>query len=332
MLRYAVEIADALDHAHRRGLVHRDLKPGNIMLTGAGAKLLDFGVSKCSRVPASRAGNPLPTRRTAHRRRRSARHVSLHGTRAARRPSGRRPDRHLRIWRNGFEMATGQRAFQGDAAATLIGAILHTDPPPVSTLQPLAPPALDRIVARCLAKDPNDRWQTARDLMLELKAIAENDAPLAAHSRRRINIALAAAAVFALLTIAAAVVYNLGYGRFAASHDSIVRLNFAPPEGLKLTDLMIGGPVTISSDGERLAFAATDREGRQLIWVRGLGSSAAQPLPGTDGGAYPFWSPDSQTIGFFAQRKLKTVRCPEGLRRRFATRYCHEVARGTEMT
>ena len=97
-----------------------------------------------------------------------------------------------------FEMATGQRAFQGDAAATLIGAILHTDPPPVSTHQPLAPPALDRIVARCLAKDPKDRWQTARDLMLELKAIAENDAPLAAHTQRRIRFAFAAAAVFAL--------------------------------------------------------------------------------------------------------------------------------------
>ena len=313
VLRYTVEIADALDHAHRRGLVHRDLKPGNVMLTGAGAKLLDFGVSKSQpspSVPTLATLSPHDAQLTAN--------GAVLGTfpyMAPEQLEGRQADVRTDIFAFGatvFEMATGQRAFQGDAAATLIGAILHTDPPPVSTHQPLAPPALDRIVARCLAKDPKDRWQTTRDLMLELKAIAEDDAPLAAHSRRRITLAVATAAVFALLTIAAAVVYNLGYGRFAASNDSTVRLNFAPPEGLKLTDLMIGGPVTISPDGERLAFAASDREGMQLIWVRGLGSSAAQPLPGTDGGAYPFWSPDSQTIGFFAQRKLKTVRLSGG--------------------
>jgi len=312
VLRYGVEVAEALDHAHRRALVHRDVKPGNIMLTETGAKLLDFGLSISRPIPSvpGLATVSLPDARlTAD--------GAVLGTfpyMAPEQLAGREADVRTDIFGFGatvYEMATGQRAFQGETAATLIGAILHIDPLPVSALQPLAPTALDRVVSRCLAKDPNDRWQTARDLMLELRAMADDKAPLATH-RPRARLGVAAAAVVAVAAIAIAVVLTSGYARFAASDESAVQLTFSPPEGLRLTDLVIGGPVTVSADGARLAFVATDRTGKQRIWVRALGSQAAQALGGSEGGAYPFWSPDGQSIGFFAQRKLKTVQLSGG--------------------
>ena len=178
VLRCAIELADALDHAHRRGLVHRDLKPGNVMLTRSGAKLLDFGLSKLQTTPdllvlstLSPAGGPL----TAE--------GALLGTfpyMAPEQLAGHEADARSDIFAFGaivYEIATGRRAFEGATAGTVIGAVLHTDPPPLSSLQPLAPPALDRIVGRCLAKDPDDRWQTARDLLLELKWMAEHLVP-----------------------------------------------------------------------------------------------------------------------------------------------------------
>jgi Tol biopolymer transport system component len=312
VLRNAVEIADALDHAHRRGLIHRDLKPGNIMLTSAGAKLLDFGLSKSQSGPTV-SGLETVSPHDAHLTADGA----VLGTFPYMPPEqleGREADIRTDVFAFGatvYEMATGQRAFQGDAATTLIGAILHADPPPVSKFQPLAPPALDRVVSRCLAKDPDDRWQTARDLMLELKAIARGDVPRRESRSRRTRLTVTASAVFALVAIAAALVYALGSRRFA-SDESAVQLSFSPPEGLRLADLVAGGPVTISPDGERLVFVAADGDGKQLLWVRALGSVVAQALPGTDGAAHPFWSPDSQSVGFFAQRRLKTVRLSGG--------------------
>jgi serine/threonine protein kinase/Tol biopolymer transport system component len=313
VLRYAIEIIDALDHAHRRGLIHRDLKPGNIMLTGTGAKLLDFGVSKLQPSPG------LPALAT----------VSLHdvhitaegavlGTFPYMSPEqleGREADVRSDIFAFGatvYEMATGRPAFQGTTAATLTGAILHTDPPPLSSLQPGAPPRLDRIISRCLAKDPDDRWQTARDLMLELKAISKDDAISVADHRRRMKLGLVVSATLAFLAIAAAIIFTIGDGRLAPPDDTTVRLAFSPPDEVLLADLVIGGPVTISPDGHRLTFVATARDGRQLLWVRPLESLAARPLPGTDGGAHPFWSPDGQFVGFFAQRKLKKIHVSGG--------------------
>jgi eukaryotic-like serine/threonine-protein kinase len=163
VLRYSVEIADALDHAHRRGLVHRDLKPANVMLTAAGAKLLDFGLSKVQPkpgVPALETASLDDALLSADK--------ALIGTfpyMAPEQLEGREADARSDIFALGaivYEMATGRRPFDGRSSATLIGAILHTDPPPVSALQPLAPPALDRIVSRCLTKDPDDRGERGR--------------------------------------------------------------------------------------------------------------------------------------------------------------------------
>jgi dipeptidyl aminopeptidase/acylaminoacyl peptidase len=158
-----------------------------------------------------------------------------------------------------------------------------------------------------MAKDPEDRWQTARDLTLELRSISEQDQSSVAPVRRSRRVVLVASATIAVLTIAAAVGITVRYGLRAPADESTVRLAFSPPDGLTLADLVAGGPVTISPDGRRLAFVAAGRDGRHLLWVRPLESLSAQALPGTDGAAYPFWSPDDQSVGFFAQRKLKKI-------------------------
>jgi Tol biopolymer transport system component len=147
--------------------------------------------------------------------------------------------------------------------------------------------------------------------MLELEAVRRGDAGAATGWRRPRGIVALSAALVAV-AFASAVVSHVGFGRTGASDDSTVRLTFSPPDGLRVADLVNGGAVTISPDGERLAFVATDREGTQRIWVRALGSASAQALQGTDGGAHPFWAPDSRSIGFFAQRKLKIVRLAGG--------------------
>ena len=312
-LRYAIELASALDHAHRQGLVHRDLKPGNVMLTGDGAKLLDFGLSKLQpardliSLPTISPEDPL-TAETA-----------LLGTFPYMSPeqlSGRETDTRSDLFAFGamvYEMATGCRAFVGSTTATVIGAVLHTDPPALSSVQPLAPPALDRVVSRCLAKDPESRWQTARDVMLELKWIAEHQQQswtAADDTARRVQktsrVGLLVSAVLAIVATAVAALY-VAYARRDTAGATIVRLTFSAPEGLTLADLDIGGPVAISPDGRQLAFVATGQDGRQLLWVRPLEALAARALPETDAAALPFWSPDSRSIGFFSQGKLKRI-------------------------
>src|SRR6266851_1426649 len=176
VLQYAIEIADALDKAHRRGVTHRDLKPGNIMLTKTGTKLLDFGLAKLKQgvAPANVQLSQLPTATdplTAH--------GSIVGTLQYMAPEqleGKEVDARTDIFAFGavvYETATGKRAFEGKSQASVISAIMTSEPAPMSSLQPMTPPALDRVVKRSLAKDPDDRWQSARDLEVELKWVAE---------------------------------------------------------------------------------------------------------------------------------------------------------------
>jgi serine/threonine protein kinase/Tol biopolymer transport system component len=311
LMRCAIEITDALDHAHRRGLVHRDLKPGNVMLTKAGAKLLDFGLSKLQARPDLVAlstvspGVPLTAEGAV---------LGTFPYMAPEQLAGREADARSDIFAFGamlYEMATGRRAFEGETAATVIGAVLHTDPPPLSTVQPLAPPLLDRLIARCLAKDPDNRWQTARDLTLELQWINEHDAPLDAGRRRgqtNRTLAMIAAAALAALAVASTVIYL----RRTSVEDAAVRFSFSPPKELKQAEVRFGGPVTISPDGRRLLYVATGPDGRQLLWVHALDSPTPRGLPGTDGAAYPFWSPDGQFVAFFAEGRLKRISAAGG--------------------
>jgi len=173
-LRIGIQVADALDKAHRSGIVHRDLKPGNVMLTKSGAKLMDFGLAKAGMAAAMPLGSTFPTQTQP-----LTGEGTILGTfqyMAPEQLEGKEADARTDIFAFGavlYEMATGKRAFEGKSQASLIAAILERDPPPISSLQPMAPPALDRVVKTCLAKDPEDRWQAAHDLMHELKWIAE---------------------------------------------------------------------------------------------------------------------------------------------------------------
>ena len=309
-LRYGAEIADALDRAHRTGIVHRDLKPANVMLTSSGVKILDFGLAKAlGPSPSTASLTAIPTEMPLTEA------GTVLGTvqyMAPEQLEGKEADARTDIFALGlvlYEMVTGRRAFSGATHASLIGAILRDDPSPISREQPLSPRALDRVVAICLAKEPEERWQTARDVALQIEGIRQDrstsEPVVAAPSRRR---RLAGALPWGIAAAAAAfAVFSLFRGARPASRPGVMRTLLLPPPGTTFDVGANAAPVAVSRDGRRLAFGARDADGSVRLWVRDLDAPDPFPVPGGEGVHFPFWSPDSRLIGFFARGALKVV-------------------------
>jgi eukaryotic-like serine/threonine-protein kinase len=317
-LECGLQICDALEKAHRAGIVHRDLKPGNIMLTAAGAKLLDFGLAKpvaMLGVQAASHQELTPATPTMNLSMLSATPAALTqqgmivGTFQYMAPEvlqGKEADARSDIFSFGcvlYEMITGRHAFEGKSQLSMMTAILEKDPEPLASVQPTAPAALDYALQTCLEKNPDDRFQTAHDTKLQLAWIAklgsQTGTPAVAASKPDKNaLWLAALAVLGVAVLAlAAALWRAQPAR------RVMRSNILPPEGALFETMYRNGPPTLSPDGTRVAFVAR-QDGKNSLWVRSLDKLEASPLRGTEDAFFPFWSPDGTALAFFMHAKL----------------------------
>ena len=303
-IRIAAQIADALARAHKLGFVHRDLKPANVMLTKTGAKLMDFGLAKHS-GPA-----PLATALTemTMERAKLTSEGMLVGTfqyMAPEQLEGKEADARADIFALGeliYEMATGKPAYSGKSRASLIAAILTTEPPPLESLQPMTPVSLSRIVKKCLAKDPDERWQSASDLAAELKWIAEGGSQASETMRVPVGRTKWAHASWILASIFFLLALAGGVAWWTASHRRLPAMYFHASVPFSAND------VALSPDGRTLAMVAYSAPANDyMLWTYEVGSQRTTLLDGTQAAAYPFWSPDGKSIGFFADGKLRKV-------------------------
>ncbi len=315
VLRYGAQIADALDAAHRRGIIHRDMKPENVMLSRSGAKLLDFGLART----ASEGGGiisgltSLPT---------EVRHLTAEGTilgtfqyMAPEQLEGLEADARTDIFALGavlYEMATGKKAFTGKSKTSLIAAIVSSQPEPISAAVPLTPPLLDHVIRKCIEKDPEDRWQSARDVAGQLRWVAEagsqaGAAPAVISSRRVQRRALIAAAVCGWIVAAGLLGWSWISRQVETDTGRPLRAELILPSGFELGIINFSGTVALSPDGKYLVIVGRRDGGAIHLIVRNLSTGEYRSLAGTEGATFPFWSPDSRWIGFFADGKLRKV-------------------------
>jgi serine/threonine protein kinase/Tol biopolymer transport system component len=312
VLKYGMQIADALAKAHRSGVVHRDLKPGNIMLTPAGAKLLDFGLAKPvvplatgATLSAATQNSPVTEQGTI---------VGTFQYMSPEQIEGKELDGRSDIFSLGavlYEMLTGRRAFTGNSQLSVASAILEKEPEPINVVKPMTPPALEHTVKKCLSKVADERWQSASDLASELKWVAESSASSAssasvraASSGAKYGSSLAwKIAAIGLVVIAALLGYLHWRDVQSDSKTAVVRASINAPEKARFSFTGdTAGPMTVSPDGTRLVFSAGG-----FLWVRALSETSPRRLEGTQDATFPFWSPDSHFIGFSAEGKLKTM-------------------------
>ena len=317
LTRIGADIGDGLQCAHRSGIVHRDLKPGNIMLTKAGAKILDFGLAKAGAVTGT-AHDLMVTLSSPALSDPLTAEGSLIGTfqyMAPEQVEGKEATPCSDIFSFGavlYEMATGKRAFEGKSQISVASSILEKDPPPIVSVLPTAPPALDHVVRGCLAKDPDARWHSAGDVARELRWIGANSGttsqsgatpapPLPVGRRTRERIAWAALAAALLGVI-------LWFALRPAPATPVVHSSLLPPPDTAFDfNGDFSGPPVLSADGTQVAFCAHTAKERNSIWIQPLDSNVPRKLAGTEGATFPFWSPDGLSIGFFAEGKLKTI-------------------------
>lgn len=323
ILKIGIAVAEALAVAHRHGIVHRDLKPGNVMLTQGGAKLMDFGLAKplgmAGTGPVSGAApsftamatlsgpSPLSPLTTAG---------TIVGTIQYMSPEqieGKEADARSDIFALGavlYEMVAGKRPFEGKSQISVASSILEKDPEAISVVKPETPLAFEHVLTSCLQKNPDDRYQAAHDIRLELQWLAAGRSSpavtevAASPSKSRERLGWAAAVV---LAIGLGVVAGIFINRPVQSTQAIRTVIDPPAKAtLSLTGDFAGPPV-LSPDGAAVAFSATGADGKTTLWVRPMNSLEARVLPGTEGAIFPFWSPDGRSLGFFADSKVKTI-------------------------
>jgi serine/threonine protein kinase len=322
LLRIGIEVADGLNKAHCSGMIHRDLKPANIMLTKSGAKLMDFGLARALTAPAGAAASAqsgIPSFTATPTMTSPNSPLTAEGTivgtlnyMSPEQIQGKEADARSDVFAFGavlYEMTTGKRAFEGKSQISVASAILEKEPEPIAALQPLSPPALQYVVETCLKKDPAERFQSAHDIKSQLRWTAESCSHRALQSMDTQQKKLQRGIAWAVVALALAViVIGILSTRVPTSQQAVEASSILAPDKAAFAFYgPNGGPPALSPDGQFLTFSAQSSDGKYLLWVRPLSELAAQPLRGTDGASFPFWSPDSRSIGFFAHGQLETI-------------------------